>query len=103
METKIAKPLGDRVLVKENKTKEVRKSAGGIIIPETVLAEEVKTATVVAVGDGIYTQNGVVIPMSVKVGDEIILPPFGNGHKIVIGKEEYMLYRESEILMVLSL
>ena len=101
MENKNIKPLGDRVLVKEYKTKEDKKTASGIIIPETVTADEVKMGKVIAVGDGLYTQNGVSIPMSVKVGDEVMLPPYGNGQTVKIVKEEYLLYRESDLLAVL--
>lgn len=102
MEEKTIKPLGDRVLVKEYKTKEDKKTASGIIIPETVTADDVKMGKVIAVGDGLYTQNGVSIPMSVKVDDEVMLPAYGQGQEIKIGKEKYMLYRESELLAVLK-
>lgn len=101
MENKNIKPLGDRVLVKEYKTKEDKKTASGIIIPETVTADDVKMGKVIAVGAGLYTQNGVSIPMSVKEGDEVMLPAYGQGQEIKVGKEKYMLYRESELLAVL--
>lgn len=101
MENKMIKPLGDRVLVREYKTKEDKKTASGIIIPETVTADDVKMGKVLAVGAGIYTQNGVLIPMSVKVGDEVMLPAYGQGQEIKIGKEKYMLYREAELLSIL--
>lgn len=95
-------PLGDRVLVQEYKTKEAKKSAGGIIIPETVTSEDVKMGKVIAVGNGLFTQTGNVIPMTVRVGDEVVLPPYGNGQTIHLGKEEYVLYRESELLGIAS-
>jgi chaperonin GroES len=100
MENKQLKPLGDRVLVKEITSQEERKTSTGIIIPETVTANDVKIGEVIAVGDGLYTQNGVSIPMSVKVGDEVVLPPYGNGQTIKIAKVEYVLYRESDLLGV---
>jgi chaperonin GroES len=101
MENKNVKPLGDRVLVQEYKTKEDKKTASGIIIPETVTADDVKMGKVIAVGEGLYTQNGVLIPMSVKVGDEVILPSYTQSQEIKIGKEKYTLYREAELLGVL--
>ena len=101
MENKILSPLGDRVLVKEYKSKEEKRTTSGIIIPETVSSEDVKMGKVVAVGPGLYTQNGVSIPMSVKVGDEVMLPPYGNGQSVKIAKDEYLLYRESDLLAVL--
>ncbi len=102
MENKNIKPLGDRVLVQEYKTKEDKKTASGIIIPETATADDIKMGKVIAVGEGLFTQNGVIIPMSVKVGDEVMIPPFGNGFEIKVGKETYMLYRESDLLGVLK-
>ena len=98
MENKMIKPLGDRVLVQEYKTKEDKKTASGIIIPETVTANDIKMGKVIAVGSGLYTQNGILIPMSVKVGDEVILPPYSQAQEIKVGTEKYSLYRESELL-----
>jgi chaperonin GroES len=97
---KLAKPLGDRVLLSELEA-EASKTAGGIIIPDSAKSEDVKRAKVEAVGDGIYTQSGVSIPMSVKVGDEVILPPYHQGVEIKVGGNKYILLRESELLMVI--
>lgn len=97
---KLAKPLGDRVLLSELES-EISQTAGGIIIPDSAKSEDVKRAKVEAVGDGIYTQSGVSIPMSVKVGDEVILPPYHQGVEIKVGGNKYILLRESELLMVI--
>ena len=97
---KLAKPLGDRVLLSELES-EASTTAGGIIIPDSAKSEDVKRAKVEAVGDGIYTQSGVAIPMSVKVGDEVILPPYHQGVEIKVGGNKYILLRESELLMVI--
>jgi chaperonin GroES len=97
---KLAKPLGDRVLLSELE-EAASKTAGGIIIPDSAKSEDVKRAKVEAVGDGIYTQSGVAIPMSVKVGDEVILPPYHQGVEIKVGGNKYILLRESELLMVI--
>ena len=97
---KLAKPLGDRVLLSELE-ESASKTAGGIIIPDSAKSEDVKRAKVEALGDGIYTQSGVAIPMSVKVGDEVILPPYHQGVEIKVGGNKYILLRESELLMVI--
>ena len=99
MENKVIKPLGDRVLVQEYKTKEEKKTASGIIIPETATADDVKMGKVISVGDGLYTQNGVSIPMSVTEGDEVMIPAYG-GQEIKLNKEKYILFRESDLLAV---
>jgi len=101
MADKLAKPLGDRVLLTELEP-EVTQTAGGIIIPDSVRNEDIKRATVESVGPGIYTQNGTLIPMSVKEGDEVILPPYHQGQEIKIGGNKYIILRESEILMVIQ-
>jgi chaperonin GroES len=102
MENKILSPLGDRVLVQEYKTKEEKRTTSGIIIPETVSSEDVKMGKVIAVGPGLYTQNGTMIPMTVKIGDEVVLPPYGQAQVMKFGKQEYHLYRESELLGILK-
>jgi len=101
MAERLAKPLGDRVLLTELEP-EVTQTAGGIIIPDSVRNEDVKRATVESVGPGIYTQSGTLIPMNVEPGDEVILPPYHQGVEIKIGGNKYILLRESEILMIVK-
>ena len=88
------KPMNDYVLVSVNKHD--NKTKGGLYKPET--ARETMTGKVVAVGDGLFTQQGVKIPMKLKVDDEVVLD--GTGIQIKIDGVKYNLYRESEILMV---
>ena len=101
MTERLAKPLGDRVLLTEIEG-EAQTTASGIIIPDSAKTEDVKRATVESVGPGIYTQAGTLIPMNVEPGDEVILPPYHQGVEIKIGGNKYILLRESEILMVVK-
>ena len=64
-------PIGDRVLVKREE-KEMEKSAGGIIIPDTAQKEKSKIGTVVAVGPGRTSDEGRLIPTSIKPGSKVI-------------------------------
>jgi chaperonin GroES len=96
----LAKPLADRVLIKTEK--EVTKTAGGIILPETAEARDTKIGTVVSVGEGIYTNDGVKIPMSVKVGDKVMMPFAGTAQKVKLENEDYFLFREQELLMIIK-
>lgn len=97
----LASPLGDRVLLKELETQS-DKTSGGIYIPDSAKLDDVKRAEVINVGPGIYTQNGILIPMSIKKGDTVIIPPYHQGNEIKVNGEKYTLLRESEILMVLK-
>jgi chaperonin GroES len=101
MAERLVKPLGDRVLLTELEG-EAQTTASGIIIPDSAKTEDVKKAKVESVGPGVYTQSGVLIPMNVDVGDEVILPPYHQGQEIKIGGKKYIILRESEILMVVK-
>jgi chaperonin GroES len=93
------KPLGDRVLVEPKKEDdEVKK--GGIIIPDTA-KEKPMQGTVIAVGAGKRDDNGKIIPMSVKVGDKILMPKYG-GTEIKIDDKEYQIMREEDILGIVE-
>lgn len=96
----LAKPLADRVLIKTETVAE--KTAGGIIIPETAEARDTKIGMVVSVGEGIYTNDGVKIPMSVKVGDKVMMPFAGTAQKVKLNDEDYFLFREQELLMIIK-
>jgi len=84
----------DRILV-ERFMPEMR-TKGGIMIPEKSQGK-VAEATVVAVGKGSRTDNGDIIPPSVKVGDKVLLPEYG-GTKVVLEDQDYFLFRDGDIL-----
>ncbi len=93
------KPLADRVLVKEDIENKEQKTASGIIIPISAQEDkEGKRGKVVAVGAG-RIEEGKVIQMSVKVGDNVL---FQWGDKIKVDEEEYYIVKESEILAVIK-
>jgi chaperonin GroES len=52
---------------------------------------------VVAVGPGAKTKEGNTLPMSVVVGDRVLLPEYG-GHTVKLGDDEFHLYRDEDIL-----
>lgn len=96
----LAKPLADRVLIQTEQ--EVTKTAGGIIIPETAESRDTKIGTVVSIGEGIYTNDGAKIPMTVQVGDKVMMPFAGTAQKVKLGDEDYFLFREQELLMIIK-
>ena len=55
---------------------------------------------VIAVGNGIYTANGTLIPMNLKEGNKVIVP--NSGIQMKLDGEKYNMYREQEILMVIN-
>merc|ERR1711971_579265 len=87
-------PMFDRILVQ--RADAITKTKGGIIIPEKAQGK-VLEATVVAAGPGARNEKGDTVPMSIQVGDKVMLPEFG-GSKIEIEAKEYTLLRESDIM-----
>jgi chaperonin GroES len=96
------KPLGDRVLIEpmsdEDKSK---KTAGGIIIPDTADKEKSQEGKVLAVGDGRRLENGTLIPVAVKVGDKVLYSKYGPS-EFKVGDKEYLIAKEEDILGIIQ-
>jgi chaperonin GroES len=92
------RPLYDRVLVK--RLEENTKTAGGIIIPDTA-KEKPSEGLVEAVGEGMRTEDGKVVPMTVKVGDKILFGKW-SGSEVKLNGEERLIIKESEILGIVE-
>eukprot|EP00924_Labyrinthula_sp_SR-Ha-C_P012762 maker-scaffold_78-snap-gene-0.3-mRNA-1 protein AED:0.02 eAED:0.02 QI:178/1/1/1/1/1/2/135/99 len=87
-------PLADRILIK--RAQQVQKTAAGIYLPESAQQKE-RTGEVMAVGPGARDQQGNVIPMSVIVGDTVLLPEYG-GQNLELDGEEFQLFRDQDLL-----
>jgi chaperonin GroES len=92
------RPLHDRVVVK--RMEEERTSAGGIVIPDSA-TEKPSKGEVLAVGNGKVNDSGEVLPMEVKVGDQILFGKY-SGTEIKIDGEEVLIMREEDILGVFA-
>ncbi|MDR1026048.1 MAG: co-chaperone GroES [Lactobacillus sp.] len=92
------RPLHDRVVVK--RLDELTKTSGGIIIPDTA-KEKPSEGIVEAVGNGLVTEDGKIVPMSVKVGDRILFGKWA-GTEAKIDGQDVLIIKESEILAVIE-
>ena len=92
------KPLHDRVLVK--RVEQDAKSAGGIIIPDTV-QEKPMEGKVIAVGSGARNEDGKVTPLDVKAGDKVLFGKF-SGTEVTIDGDELIIMKESDILGIIT-
>lgn len=97
-ENKSIAPLGDRVLVFPLAKEEV--TASGILIPDSANREKPEQGTVIAVGNGKY-DDGVKVPMTVKVGDTILFSKYGYDEVKLDGKDYYIL-SESNVLAIIK-
>ena len=92
------RPLHDRILVKREEEKEVKK--GGIIIPDTA-KEKPQEGKVIAVGNGKVTEDGKKIPLDVKAGDKILFGKY-SGSEVKVEDEEYLILREEDVLAIIE-
>ena len=92
------RPLHDRVVVKRIDAEE--KSAGGIIIPDTV-KEKPSQGEIVAVGPGGRDESGKLIKMDLKAGDRVLFGKW-SGTEVKLDGEELLIMKESDIMGVLS-
>jgi len=92
------RPLYDRVLVR--RLEEVNKTAGGIIIPDTA-KEKPSEGIVEAVGTGARTEDGKIIPMTVKAGDHVLFAKWG-GTEVKINGEDRLIIKESDLLGIIE-
>ena len=93
-------PLGDRVVVKPGAKGQEKKLASGIIIPPSADKERPMSGVVVAVGPGKY-EDGKLVPLQIKKGDEVLFAKYGYEEVKVEGVEYYIL-SESSVLAVLN-
>lgn len=87
------KPLADRVLLKQVKAEET--TASGLILAASA-QEKPEVSEVVAVGSG--TEKN---PMTVKVGDKVIISKY-SGTQVKVDGEEYTITEVKEVLAVVE-
>ena len=92
------RPLHDRVIVK--RIEEERKSAGGIVIPDTA-AEKPDQGEVKAIGKGKIQEDGKVRELDVKVGDRVLFGKY-SGQTVKVDGEELLVMREEDIMGVIE-
>ena len=92
------RPLHDRVIVK--RLEEDKKTAGGILIPDSA-AEKPLKAEVVAVGPGKRTDDGKIHPVDVKAGDKVLIGKY-SGTEVKIDGADLVVLREDDIMAVFA-
>jgi chaperonin GroES len=92
------KPIGDKILVKRVEAQEVSK--GGIVLPDSA-KEKPQEGKVVSLGDGRRTEEGKMVPFTVKKGDRVIFTSYA-GSEVKIEGDEYLILGEDDILAIVK-
>ena len=92
------RPLYDRIVVKRIDEQETLRH--GIIIPDSA-KEKPHEGEVIAVGNGKRLEDGTLVALDVKVGDRILFAKY-SGSEIKLDGEDYIIFREDEVLGILD-
>ena len=92
------RPLHDRVVIRRLTAEE--KTSGGIIIPDTA-QEKPMRGEVVAAGPGARDERGVITPLDVKSGDEVLFGKW-SGTEVKLDGEELLIMKESDIMGIID-
>ena len=92
------RPLYDRVIVK--RLNEEVKTSGGIIIPETA-KEKPQRGKVVSAGKGKRGEDGSLVPLEVKPGDQVLFGKY-SGTEFKMGEDEYLMMKEDDIYGIIN-
>ena len=94
----LLKPLANRVIIEVGKEEE--KTVGGIVLPSSA-KEKSQTGTIIATGDGLVTDSGTKIEMTVKEGDHVLFEKYA-GTEIKFDGKEYLVIKESDIVAIVE-
>ena len=92
------KPVNDKIVVKKISIEE-EVTKGGILLPDTVDQGKLMEAVVVAVGKGMYSANGTLIPVVCDVGDTILYNKHAQVHDY---DDNHMIMSVNEILSIVE-
>jgi chaperonin GroES len=92
------KPVNDKIVVKTN-SKEEEVTEGGILLPDTVDQGKLMEGEVVAVGNGMYSASGTLIPVVVDVGDKILYNKHAQLHEY---DDDLVIMSVNEILSIVE-
>ena len=92
------RPLHDRLAVRRITAE--AKSAGGIIIPDTVQDKPME-GEVLAVGAGARNEQGQIVALEVKVGDRILFGKW-SGTEVKLDGQEILIMKESDVMGIIE-
>ena len=92
------KPVNDKIVVKPI-TKEEEVTESGILLPDTVDQGKLMEGEVVAVGQGMWSANGKLIPVICDVGDKILYNKHAQVHEY---DDEHIIMSVNEVLTIVE-
>jgi chaperonin GroES len=91
------RPLHDRVVIR--RIVPLEKTAGGIIIPDSV-KEKPMEGEVIAAGPGSRDERGTVVALEVKAGDRVLFGKW-SGTEVRLDGEDLLIMKEGDLMGVI--
>lgn len=92
------RPLQDRLLIR--RVEEEEKTQGGLFIPDSA-KERPLTGHVIAVGAGKRLEDGTILPLDVKQGDQVLFGKYA-GTEIKLDGVDHIILSEDEVLGIIG-
>jgi len=92
------KPVNDKIVVKTN-SQEEEVTESGILLPDTVDQGKLMEGEVMAVGNGMYSASGTLIPVVVDVGDKILYNKHAQLHEY---DDDLVIMSVNEVLSIVE-
>jgi len=92
------KPVNDKIVVKTN-SQEEEVTESGILLPDTVDQGKLMEGEVMAVGNGMYSASGTLIPVVVDVGDTILYNKHAQLHEY---DDDLVIMSVNEVLSIVE-
>ena len=96
------RPVNDKIVVRPNEKNKEEKTESGIILPDTIQDGMLLEGEVVAASEGMYSANGVVIPLVVETGDTILYNKHAQTQEYKLNGEEHVIMSVNEVLSVVE-
>ena len=93
------KPVNDKIVVKPNSKKDEEITESGIVLPDTVDQGKLLEGEVIAIGQGMYSANGTLIPVICKVGNKILYNKHAQVHEY---DDDNVIMSVNEVLSIVE-
>ena len=93
------KPVNDKIVVRPKEKNKEEVTTSGIVLPDTVDSGKLLEGEVMAVGEGMYSASGTLIPVICNVGDTILYNKHAQLHEY---DDDLVIMSVNEVLSILE-
>ena len=96
------KPVNDKIVVEPKDSSKEEVTEGGIILPDSIDQGGLQEGKVVAIGEGMYSANGTLIPVVVDEGDTILYGKHAATSDYKLDGKDYVIMSVNEVMSIVK-